>query len=171
MSAGHTPHSGSGHPIGDLRFGLLTISDTRGSADDVSGTVLRELVLGAGHRVHRTRIVPDDKAAVRDLVLQWALDPACDVIVATGGTGLSARDRTVEAVAALFDVKIDGFGELFRMLSFEEIGSAAMLSRAQAGVLRGKPVFLLPGSPAAVRLALTRLVLPEIGHVVGELRR
>jgi molybdenum cofactor biosynthesis protein B len=99
------------------------------------------------------------------------LDPACHVIVSSGGTGLSARDRTVEAISDLFDVRIDGFGELFRLLSFEKIGSAAMLSRATAGVVRGTPVFLLPGSPEAVTLALTRLVLPEIAHVVGELRR
>ncbi len=171
MSARHTPHSGGARAIGGLAFGLLTVSDTRGTGDDVSGGVLRELVLASGHRVQGTAIVPDDPAAVRGQILQWTLDPACDVIVSTGGTGLSARDRTVEAVATLFDVRIDGFGELFRLLSFEEIGSAAMLSRAQAGVVRGKPVFLLPGSPAAVRLALTRLVLPEIAHVVDELRR
>ena len=154
-----------------LAFGLLTVSDTRDSGDDLSGRVMRELVAAAGHRVHQTAIVPDDPTAVRDQVLAWALDPSCDVVVSSGGTGLSARDHTVEAVAALFDVNIDGFGELFRLLSFEEIGSAAMLSRAAAGVLRGTPVFLLPGSPNAVTLALTRLVIPEIAHVVSELRR
>jgi len=115
--------------------------------------------------------VPDDPAAVRDQVLAWALDPLCDVVVSSGGTGLSARDHTVEAVGEIFAVRIDGFGELFRTLSFQEIGSAAMLSRASAGVVRGTPVFLLPGSPKAVTLALTKLVLPEIRHVVSELRR
>jgi len=171
MSARHAPHAGSGDATGALAFGLLTISDTRSSGNDVSGRTLRDLVVASGNGVHATAIVPDDSAAVRDRVLAWALDPACDVILSSGGTGLSARDRTVEAVSDLFDVRIDGFGELFRMLSFEKIGSAAMLSRAVAGVVRGTPVFLLPGSPEAVTLALTRLVLPEIAHVVGELRR
>jgi molybdenum cofactor biosynthesis protein B len=171
MSVRHAPHAGSGDSIGALAFGLLTVSDTRISGNDVSGRLLREFVVASGNCVHATAIVPDDSAAVHDQVLAWALDPACEVILSSGGTGLSARDRTVEAVSDLFDVRIDGFGELFRMLSFEKIGSAAMLSRAVAGVVRGTPVFLLPGSPEAVTLALTRLVLPEIAHVVGELRR
>ncbi len=171
MNAHRTPHAGPGDATLGLAFGLLTVSDTRGSGDDVSGRVMRELVSASGHRVHHTAIVPDDPTAVRDQVAAWALDPSCDVVVTSGGTGLSARDRTVEAVAALFDIRIDGFGELFRLLSFEEIGSAAMLSRAAAGVVRGTPIFLLPGSPKAVTLAMTRLVLPEIAHVVGELRR
>ena len=167
----HAPHSGRGEPIGALAFALLTVSDTRGSANDVSGRVLRDLVKAAGHGVHASSIVPDEPLVVRERVLTWANDPSCDVIVSTGGTGLSARDHTVEAVATLFDVRIDGFGELFRLLSFEQIGSAAMLSRATAGVVCLTPVFLLPGSPNAVTLALTRLVLPEIAHVVGELKR
>ncbi len=132
---------------------------------------MRELVSASGHRVFATAIVPDEPPNVREQVLDWALDPACDVIVSSGGTGLSARDRTVEAVSELFDVRIDGFGELFRVLSFEMIGSRAMLSRATAGVVRGTPVFLLPGSPAAVTLGLTRLVLPEVAHAVGEIQR
>ena len=171
MSARRPPHAASGVSIGTLAFGLLTVSDTRSDSDDVSGSVLRQLVVASGHRVHAAAIVPDDPPAVRDHVVAWALDPSCDVVVTSGGTGLSARDHTVEAVAALFDIRIEGFGELFRLLSFEEIGSAAMLSRSAAGVVRGTPVFLLPGSPKAVTLALTRLILPEIAHVVGELRR
>ena len=171
MSGHHAPHASPGGAIEGLAFGLLTVSDTRSVGDDVSGSVMRKLVQASGHRVHASAIVPDDPPAVRDQVVTWALDPSCDVIVSSGGTGLSARDHTVEAVAAMFEVRIDGFGELFRLLSFEEIGSAAMLSRAAAGVLHGTPVFLLPGSPKAVTLALTRLVLPEISHVVGELRR
>ena len=171
MSARHHPHATGGGSVGELAFGLLTVSDTRTTSDDVSGSVMRQLVSASGHRVHLTSIVPDDPDVVREQVLGWAGDPSCDVIVSSGGTGLSARDHTVEAVAALFDVRIDGFGELFRQLSFAEIGSAAMLSRAVAGVVRGTPVFLLPGSPAAVTLAFRRLVLPEIAHVVGELRK
>jgi molybdenum cofactor biosynthesis protein B len=170
LSASHAPHGGA-DAHGALAFALLTVSDTRGPADDVSGTLMRTLVADAGHRVSASAIVPDEAHRVRDQILTWALDAAYDVVVSSGGTGLSARDTTVEAVSALFDVSIDGFGELFRFLSFEEIGSAAMLSRAAAGVVHGTPVFLLPGSPKAVTLALTRLVLPEVAHVVGELRR
>ena len=171
MSLRHAPHGDPAGPARVLAFALLTVSDTRTSADDDSGSVMRELVSAAGHRVAVSAIVPDDAPVVREQVLTWALDSACDVILSTGGTGLSARDRTVEAVSDLFEVRIDGFGELFRLISFESIGSRAMLSRAAAGVVSGTPVFLLPGSPDAVSLALTRLVLPEIGHVVGELRR
>ena len=171
MSARHAPHGGSGDSIRGLAFGLLTVSDTRRSEDDVSGRLLRELVSVAGHRVFAVAIVPDEPARVREQVLTWVQEPACDVVLSTGGTGLSARDCTVEAVSELFDVCIDGFGELFRLLSFEAIGSRAMLSRATAGVIGGTPVFLLPGSPEAVTLALTRLVLPELGHLIGELRR
>jgi len=158
----------SGRP---LAFGLLTVSDTRTPGDDRSGAILRALVTAAGHGVHASAIIPDDPDRVREQVLAWAMDGSCDVVVSSGGTGLSARDRTVEAVAGLFEVRVDGFGELFRMLSFQEIGSAAMLSRATAGVVRGTPVFVLPGAPDAVTLGLTRLVLPEIGHMIGQLRR
>lgn len=171
MTGRHLSRATSDTAIGSVAFALLTVSDSRKHADDVSGGVLRDLVLAAGHRVHGTAIVPDEPGAVVDRVLAWALDTGCDAIVSSGGTGLTARDRTVEAVSGLFDVRIDGFGELFRMLSFEEIGSSAMLSRAAAGIVRGTPVFLLPGSPHGVRLGLTRLVLPEIAHVIGEVRR
>jgi molybdenum cofactor biosynthesis protein B len=164
-----TPHRSPGAT--PLAFGLLTVSDTRTPADDVSGSTLRRLVEAAGHRVHAAEIVPDEPARVHRTVVAWAADPGCDAVVASGGTGLSGRDRSVEAVRGLFEITIEGFGELFRMLSFEEVGSAAMLSRAVAGVVRGTPVFLLPGSPAAVTLGMERLVLPEIGHVIGELRR
>jgi len=171
MSSGHAPHGGSVDARRALSFGILTVSDTRTSDDDVSGRLMRELVSASGHTVFATAIVPDEPTAVREQVRAWAVDPGCEVICSSGGTGLSARDRTVEAVSSLFDVRIDGFGELFRSLSFETMGSRAMLSRAAAGVVSGTPVFLLPGSPDAVTLALTRLVLPEIAHVIGELRR
>lgn len=171
MTAAAGVAHGGGGSEGPFAFGLLTVSDTRSAGSDVSGRTMAELVAAAGHRVHAADLVPDDPAAVRDRVLAWALDAACDVVVSSGGTGLSARDRTVEAVSGLFEVRIDGFGELFRMLSFEEVGAAAMLSRATAGVVRGTPVFLLPGSPKAVALGMTRLVLPQIPHVLRELRR
>ncbi len=152
-------------------FGLLTVSDTRTEATDTSGALMRELVVREGHRVHATAIVRDEPDEVRERIVAWSADPGCEAIVASGGTGLSARDRTVEAASSLFTTRIEGFGELFRMLSYQEIGSGALLSRATAGVVSGTPVFLLPGSSHAVGLAMTRLVLPEIGHVLRELRR
>jgi molybdenum cofactor biosynthesis protein B len=152
---------------------VLTISDTRTEANDASGDAIVELLEGAGHRVVGRRIVRDDPAAVRDLVrsvMQSSTDTA-DVILTTGGTGITARDSTYEALAALLDKRLDGFGELFRMLSYAEIGAAAMLSRATAGSIGTTALFSLPGSEHAVRLAMTRLILPEVGHVVRELRR
>jgi molybdopterin adenylyltransferase len=170
--ADHGP--AAGHRRGAPRsvgFGLLTVSDTRTPATDLSGARMRALIEAAGHRVVTSSIVPDEPAAVRARVAALAEDPGCEAIVTSGGTGLGPRDRTVEAVETLFEIRLSGFGELFRMLSFGEIGSAAMLSRATAGIVRARPVFLLPGSPAGVDLALTRLVLPEIGHVVAQLSR
>ena len=152
-----------------MRCFVLTISDTRTEANDASGGAIVELLTGAGHQVAGRRIVRDDPAAVREAV-QSAVNTA-DVIITTGGTGITARDSTYEALAALLDKQLDGFGELFRMLSYAEIGAAAMLSRATAGSIGATAVFSLPGSEHAVRLAMTKLILPEIGHVVRELRR
>jgi molybdopterin adenylyltransferase len=169
MSSSPGDHRAEG--AGAASFGLLTVSDSRSAAEDVSGRTMRALVESAGHTVRGTAIVADEPREVVERVLGWVADEACDVVVTSGGTGLSARDRTVEAVSGLFDLSIAGFGELFRVLSYAEIGPAAMLTRAEAGVVRGTPVFLLPGSPKAVSLAMERLVLPEIGHLLRELRR
>lgn len=117
------------------------------------------------------RVVPDDLESIRNLMRDLIGRPDVDVVVATGGTGFSPRDVSVEAVSPLFARSIDGFGELFRMLSYEQIESAAMLSRACAGVADDTVIFVVPGSPKAVRLALERLILPEIGHLVGQIRR
>ena len=156
---------------GVLGFALLTVSDSRRAADDRSGAVARALVEGAGHRVVAATIVPDEIGSIRDRVADWLADPGCDVILVTGGTGAAPRDRTPEALVPLLERELPGFGELFRALSFAEVGPAAMLSRATAGVARGRALFLLPGSPAAVELALARLVLPEIGHLLAQARR
>ncbi len=152
-----------------VRCFVLTISDTRTDASDASGDAIVELMTGAGHEIVGRRIVRDDPPAVREVV-QSNRD-AADVIITTGGTGITARDSTYEALAVLLDKRLDGFGELFRMLSYAEIGAAAMLSRAAAGSIGSTAVFSLPGSEHAVRLAMTRLILPEVGHVVRELRR
>lgn len=154
-----------------LGFGLITVSDTRAREDDVSGRVLRDGVAGAGHQVLDTALVADDVAAIRAAAVRMLERPGVDVVVLTGGTGLAPRDLTVEAVAPLFDRPVEGFGELFRMLSYQQVGAAAMLSRAAAGLARGRAVFVLPGSPKAVALALEALILPEAGHLLSQARR
>jgi molybdopterin adenylyltransferase len=149
---------------------VLTCSDSRAQADDVSGRALREGLEAAGHLVVGQAVVRDEPDAIRAAV-ERGLEGGARAVLITGGTGITRRDQTVEAIRPLLDKEIPGFGELFRMLSFQEIGSAAWLSRALAGTVRGALVFVLPGSPNAVRLALERLVLPELGHAVRELSR
>ena len=152
-----------------VRCFVLTISDTRTADTDASGDAIAWVLSSAGHDVVGRRIVRDDPATVRETVRAEAAN--AQVIVTTGGTGITARDSTYEAISTLLDKKLDGFGELFRMLSYEDIGSAAMLSRACAGSVGTTAIFSLPGSEAAVRLAMEKLILPEIGHVVRELSR
>jgi molybdenum cofactor biosynthesis protein B len=153
-----------------IRFFVVTASDTRGEAEDASGAFLREAVARAGHALAGYRVVKDEPEAIRS-ALDEAARAGAEAIVVNGGTGIAARDRTYEAVAGLLEKRLDGFGELFRMLSYAEIGSAAMLSRALAGVWGGRAVFSVPGSSAAVRLAWEKLIAPEVGHVLRELRK
>ena len=155
--------------VSGVRCAVLTISDTRALETDLSGRAIVELLEGAGHVVARRQILRDEPADVHDAVVAHL--GGVDAIVTTGGTGITSRDSTYEAITELLDKRLDGFGELFRYLSYQEIGSAAMLTRATAGVARGTAVFILPGSEHAVRLGMTRLILPELGHVVRELRR
>jgi molybdenum cofactor biosynthesis protein B len=150
---------------------VLTVSDTRTADTDTSGHAIRDMLGAAGHEVVGSNLVRDDPDQVTAVVRRQLADPATRVIITTGGTGITSRDGTFEAVDRLFEKRLTGFGELFRMLSYEEIGAAAMMSRATAGRARGKAIFVLPGSPAAVRLAMTKLILPELGHVVQQLRR
>jgi molybdenum cofactor biosynthesis protein B len=145
---------------------ILTVSDTRTPETDTSGAMARDLLVRAGHRVVAQTILPDDPARVRERVESWLADPAVDAVLVNGGTGLAPRDTTYEAIAGLLDKRLDGFGELFRRLSYEQIGAAAMLSRAVAGVARGTVVASMPGSTAAVELAMSRLLVPELGHMV-----
>ena len=152
-----------------VRCFVLTISDTRHEQDDTSGAAIVEALTAAGHVVTGRRIVRDDPAPVAEAVRGATV--AADVVITTGGTGITSRDSTYEAIAKLLDKRLDGFGELFRMLSYAEIGPAAMLSRACAGTIRRSAVFSLPGSEKAVRLAMDRLIVPELGHIVRELRR
>jgi molybdenum cofactor biosynthesis protein B len=153
-----------------VRFFVVTASDTRGEAEDESGAWLRAQIAAGGHVLAGYRIVKDEPAALR-AALDAAAAAGAEVVIVNGGTGIAGRDRTYEAVAAVLEKRLDGFGELFRMLSFAEIGAAAMLSRAVAGTWGGRAVFSVPGSKAAVRLAWEKLIAPEAGHVVRELRK
>lgn len=150
---------------------VLTVSDTRTPETDTGGRAIRDLIQGAGHMVSGYTIVRDEPSQVAAAVRTQLADPRTQVIVTTGGTGITSRDGTFEAVNGLFEKRLDGFGELFRMLSFNEIGAAAMMSRATAGTVGRKAIFVLPGSENAVRLAMTRLILPELGHVVQQLNK
>jgi molybdenum cofactor biosynthesis protein B len=154
-----------------VRVFVLTISDTRTEADDTSGRLARELIEQAGHTVSGQRILRDEPAQIASLLAAVAEGKLADVLISSGGTGVSRRDSTYETVARLLDKRLDGFGELFRMLSYQEIGSAAMLSRAVGGLYRDLVVFALPGSTGAVRLGLEKLILPELGHLVFEKTR
>lgn len=150
---------------------VLTVSDTKTPETDTSGGLLRDLLTAGGHRVVGASIVRDEPAEVAGVVRQACADPAVQAVILTGGTGITARDATFEAVEALLDKKLPGFGELFRMLSYQEIGPAAMLSRAQMGIHARRIVVSLPGSPNACRLALEKLLVPELPHLVREVSR
>jgi molybdenum cofactor biosynthesis protein B len=154
-----------------VRLAVLTISDTRTPENDSGGDTIEGLMRGAGHEIVERRIVRDDAARIRTELVNLLARPDVDAIITTGGTGISARDTTYEVVDRMLEKKLDGFGEIFRVLSYEEIGAAAILSRAVAGAVGTKLVACLPGSQNAVRLAVEKLLVPEISHVVFELRK
>jgi molybdopterin adenylyltransferase len=153
-----------------IRCGVITISDTRTSETDTSGAVIRTALEGEGHAVVRYAVVRDEPAEIVALVRELS-DSGCQVILTNGGTGIARRDSTFEAIDGLFEKRLPGFGELFRMLSYADIGPAAMLSRATAGTLGDTLIFCLPGSTGAVRLALDKLILPELPHLIWEILR
>lgn len=150
---------------------IVTVSDTRTEADDTSGRAIKEILESVGHRITRKIIVKDDVDEIQQALRALVEDPQVSAVVMNGGTGISRRDVTLEAVETFQEKAVPGFGELFRALSFREIGSAAQLSRASAFVTEGKVVFCLPGSEKAVRLACKELIAPELGHMVWETRR
>jgi molybdenum cofactor biosynthesis protein B len=150
---------------------ILTVSDTRGPADDGSGDRAQALLIAAGHRVVARRWSKDARAVIRRAALALLRRPDTDVLIVTGGTGVAPRDVTPEALEPLYARSLPGFGERFRARSEAQVGSAAWLSRASAGVARGRLLVLLPGATAAVELALEELVIPELGHVLGLLGR
>jgi len=167
-----TPREHKAHAPRSVSCFVLTISDTKTSESDTSGALIQELLRAGGHRIAGSAIVRDEPADVQRIVREQCADPAVQAVILTGGTGITSRDSTFEAVEALLDKRLPGFGELFRMLSYQEIGSAAMLSRALAGQLHsGLFVFAMPGSPEAVRLAIEKLILPELTHILEELSR
>jgi molybdopterin adenylyltransferase len=151
-----------------VRVFVLTVSDTRTADSDTSGLAICEQLKAAGHHVAGNAIEKDDPARVAEMVRQQAMIADVDAIITTGGTGLTSRDSTFEAIDALLTKRLPGFGELFRMLSYQQIGSAAMMSRACAGTIGKVVVISLPGSEKAVRLAMTQLVIPELAHLVQQ---
>jgi molybdenum cofactor biosynthesis protein B len=154
-----------------LRVALVTASDSRTPATNEGGRLLARLFTEGGFTVVEELLLVEDPTEMRARVAALARPEVADAVLVTGGTGFGPRDRTPEALSPLFEQRLPGFGELFRMLSFRQIGAAAMLSRAEAGIVAGVPVFLLPGSPAAIELAVRELVVPELPHLIGQLRR
>lgn len=147
---------------------MVTASDSRSAETDESGHLIRDLLTAAGHRVEYYVVLPDDPSRIRQALLDNLRD--LDAIIVNGGTGIAARDSTIEVVRMLLDKELEGFGELFRYLSYQQIGPAAILSRALAGVAAGKIVAALPGSPDACRLAMEKLLIPELGHMAHLLK-
>lgn len=147
-----------------VAIAVLTVSDTRTLADDTSGAYIATRLTEAGHRIAAREIVKDSELQIRAKLAQWIADPAIDVVIATGGTGVTPRDVTPEALAPLVTKAIPGFGELFRWLSFEEIGTATIQSRAEAALCGSTYVFLLPGSTGGVKLGVEKILIPQLDH-------
>lgn len=151
---------------------VITVSDTRTEATDKSGDLITMMLQDAGHKVIAREIVEDNRYDIEKTIKSGCVNPDIDVIVTNGGTGISHRDVTIETVQSILDKEITGFGELFRMLSYtEDIGSAAIMSRAVAGVSNHTAIFATPGSSGAVKLAMNKLILPELSHVVSEVKK
>ena len=165
------PQEHKAHAPASVGCFVLTISDSKTPETDTSGVLIRELVSAAGHRVTGHAIVKDEPDQVAAVIRSGCAAPSVEAFILTGGTGITSRDSTYEAIEALLDKRLAGFGELFRMLSYQEVGAAAMLSRAQGGVVQGRVLFSLPGSPNACRLALEKLIIPELPHLIREVRR
>jgi molybdenum cofactor biosynthesis protein B len=151
--------------------GVVTVSDTRTRETDTSGQLVVSMLEGAGHRASQYHIIKDEPGQIRPLLETLLADPAIDAVIVNGGTGVARRDVTFDTIQGMLDKHLPGFGELFRWLSYQDIGSAALLSRATAGTARGKAVFSVPGSRGAVQLAMEKLILPEMPHIVFELNK
>ena len=163
-----TEHKGKAHRT--IRCAVITLSDTRTEETDTSGKRIKDLLAEQGQPVVAYRILKDEPEQITAVVQALLAQPEVDAIITTGGTGIAPRDSTFEAIQGLLEKEITGFGEMFRMLSYEDIGAAAMLTRATAGVANGKVIISLPGSTGAVELGMTKLVLPQLGHMMFLLR-
>jgi molybdenum cofactor biosynthesis protein B len=169
---GTRAHRAEGEALNAIRCAVVTISDTRTESTDESGALMKKLLVDAGHHVATYELLPNDETRVREHTRALLERADIDAVLLTGGTGLGSRDRTVEAVRPLLEKELPGFGELFRVISYQDqVGAAAILSRALAGGAQGKLVVSMPGSKAAVELALRKILLPELRHAIRELRR
>jgi molybdenum cofactor biosynthesis protein B len=166
----HQQHQRAGKEI-SARCAVITLSDTRNEQTDSSGKLIQERLKTAGHRVEFYKIIRDEPAELEQLLNQLLARQDIDAVLTTGGTGISTRDHTIGVVERMLTQPLPGFGELFRMLSWDQIGSSAMMSRAIGGICQGKIVFCMPGSSKAVELAMTKLILPELGHLLFELQK
>lgn len=173
MIPGHPAPHGRHHLDGNrsLGFAVLSVSDTHSEDDDPSGQLVKELLTGAGHTVKHYGLVANSVADVRDWLEPHLAEIPVEVALTIGGTGVSSRDMSVNAIEAMGGKPLDGFGQLYRMLSYSEVGPLAMISRATLFLVKNKPVFALPGSERAVRTALEKLILPGVQHLVEELER
>ena len=150
---------------------VVTISDSRTPETDEGGRLIQKLLRGQGHTVEVYQLIKDEPERIKELILSAVARTGVQAVILTGGTGISKRDSTYDVLVQLLEKRLEGFGELFRSLSYQEIGASAMLSRATAGIIGELVVFSIPGSPSAVRLAMEKLILPELGHLVREARR
>ena len=185
MANQDSPHAyDPGHPHGSstsvehkacrpvtIQCGIITCSDTRTPETDKSGQLIRELLTKEGHHIAAYHVIKDEPTDVQKLVKHLGNNEGLAAIILNGGTGVSQRDSTVEAIDALLEKHLMGFGEIFRYLSYKDIGSSAILSRATAGLYQGKVIFSIPGSSGAVRLAMEALIIPELPHIVGEIQK
>ncbi len=169
MSSIHREHEATAPK--SLRCAVITVSDTRTLENDTGGQTVIDQLTAAGHQLAAREVIPDEPERMRPLLQTLAARDDVDAILLTGGTGISRRDQTFETVTALITKPLPGYGELFRMLSYHDIGPAAMLSRAVGGLIASKVVLTMPGSPAAVRLAMEKLIVPQLPHLVREARR
>ncbi len=167
----HKDHEQAAASIEQLGFAIITLSDTRTPETDRSGQFLRKAVEDAGHKVCQYAVVSDESQLIQSEVQSAIADPSIAIVITNGGTGIARRDCAYDTISRLLEKRLDGFGELFRMLSYEEIGAAAMMSRALAGITGDTVIFCLPGSTNAVRLGMEKLILPQATHLSYELRK
>ena len=167
----HTAHEHKSHAPASIGCMVITCSDTRTPETDTSGRLIQQLLKGQGHSIAAYHLVKDEPAQIKGRIAEGLANEAVQAIIINGGTGISRRDSTFEAVDAMLEKRLEGFGEVFRYLTYQDIGSPAIMSRATAGIIKGRVLFSTPGSENAVRLAMEKLILPELGHLIKELTK